>query len=124
MTQHELLAFVEGLHEHMKQETGKSYVVWPTREMMADNIRLNREFWGPGWSNQYRSALAEARRRHWVVIDDGCSQTCHAQHVRVTAAGAQALAIMNTDGCAKHEIKRRRGPCAAEGFAYTWKRAA
>ena len=119
MTQHEVLAFVEGLHEHMNHVTGNSNVPWPTRELLIDNFRLNREIWGAGWADQYRNALSEARRRHWLVAGpgEGCSVHCHAEHIRVTAAGAQALKLMDEGGCEGH-TSRRIGGCS-RGFRFT-----
>lgn len=110
MTQHEVLAFVEGLHEFMKRKTGNESVPWPTRELVRENFRLNRELWGPNWTDQYRNAVSEARRRRWLVVGpgEGCSVHCHAEHIRVTAAGAQALKLMNESGCEGHTVHREQ----------------
>jgi hypothetical protein len=129
MTQHELLAFVEGLHEWLKvQNPQAESVPWPDRELLVANLRNNRHFWGPTWRQQWNSALKEAVRRGWIVTrqgeEGGCIQGCHATHVRVTAAGAQALLSMDEHGCCQvHGTRERCEAEAAFGF-HGWERAA
>lgn len=126
MTQHEVLAFVDGLHEYMKRVTGKESIAWPTRELLRENFRLNRALWGSGWQSQYHNAVTEARRRHWLAAGpgEGCSVHCHAEHIRLTSAGAQALRLMNEEGCSAHVTSKRERCEGRADFGFNRKLAA
>jgi len=129
MTQHEFLAFVEGLHEHMKKVTGKPGYPWPDQVLLSQNFRLNRNLWGRTWPQQWNSAMTEAIRHGWVVagIGEGCVRGCHAIHVRVTAEGAQTLRLMNERGCGPcqvHGKTREHCEAKAEFDFHGWKGAA
>jgi hypothetical protein len=121
VTQHEVLSFLEGLHEYMKRVSGKPSIPWPTREILRDNVWLNRQIWGRTWQAQYAAAVTEARRRGWIVAGpgEGCSVHCHAEHFRVTAEGAQALRLMNEDpaACAAHHAHIREA-CVPSGYEF------
>lgn len=118
MTIHECLSFIKGLHDYVERSvSNKGLWCWPTRELLAANLALNRDVLGRESGARYQLALA--RRRGWIV-EAGCQPHCHAQHVRLTGAGLEALRLMDELGC-KHEKVRE---CMRSGFKLQRKAAA
>lgn len=124
MTQHELLSFVDFLRREMQKE-GWPADVWPTREVVLDNLTFNRDRWGPHWGNEYRDTRRTLLRKQWL-LEEACSPSCHAVHVRLTAAGIEALRLMDADpdACRRTHIHvKRRDRCHAN-FRYQKRKAA
>jgi hypothetical protein len=109
MTQHELLAFVDFLHVEMQRH---GWSVWPTREIVVDNLAFNAALWGPRWPGEYGDTRQTLLRKRWLA-EGPCSQDCHAVHIRLTEAGQEALRLMNADpeACRSHIHVRRRPHC-------------
>lgn len=111
MTQHELLVFVTGLHDHIERSVSSPGPwCWPTRELLVENLSANKHLWGPHWGNEFNDTLKTLKRKHWVS-EGGCQSHCHALHVQVTAAGAEALRLMDEFGCEGHIHVKRRTRC-------------
>jgi hypothetical protein len=125
MTQHELLAFVSGLHDHIAASiSNPGPWCWPTRELLIENLNLNRHLWGPRLiTGEFPDALATLLRKHWMVAGP-CEPHCHATHIRVTEAGLEALRLMDEQGCRSHIHVKRREKCHREGFHFRRKIAA
>lgn len=104
MTMHETLFFVDDLRRFMEREVSNPGPwCWPTRELVSVNLRKNQDVFPR--DRDYRSLHAAfnrqvdiAKARHWLT-DEGCQPHCHARHLRLTAAGAEALRLMNEQGC-------------------------
>jgi hypothetical protein len=109
MTQHELLSFVDFLHKEMQR---RGLMVWPTREILLDNLELNRGCWGPRWRNEFGDTRRTLQRKRWIV-EESCSPDCHAIHVCLTSDGQNALQLMNRDPsmCRGHIHVKRRTRC-------------
>lgn len=111
MTMHEALFFIKGLHDRVERSVAnKGPWCWPTRELLADNVRLNRDRFS-GKRQDFRTQIAIAKRRGWVV-EEGCSSHCHALHVRLSGAGLEMLALMNLHGCTSEKVR----PCVTSGL--------
>lgn len=120
MTIHECLLFIKGLHDFTERSvSNKGPWCWPTRELLAGNVALNREFFGRNADADMRYQMAVARRRGWLV-EGACQSHCHAQHVRLTGAGAEALRLMDELGCQHEKIRE----CVRSGFKLQRKAAA
>lgn len=101
MNVHETLAFIEELHGYMERTvSNKGPWCWPTRELLAYNLRQNEQCFAGGIGG-WRDTLARARKKGWIR-ESGCSAHCHAFHVELTAAGREALRLMNETGCHQH----------------------
>lgn len=101
MTMHESLKFLDALHAHIERHTSKRGPwCWPTRDMVAESLRLNREAFPRDArpTDSFKRQLHIAIGRHWIAAGP-CQSHCHAQHLTLTAAGREALALMNRDGC-------------------------
>ena len=109
MHMHELLWVVKGLHDFSERAAeNKGPWLWPTFELLSENVRANREVMNPeGW----RGRLHVARERGLVVIGP-CTGHCHARHIIVTALGAARLALMNQQGCSRACASRASRECA------------
>lgn len=101
MTMHEALNFLDAFHGFMERSvSNRGPWCWPTREMVAENLRLNRKAF-PRDSyplNSFLRQLEIALKRHWIA-QGPCQSHCHAQHLTLTAPGREALALMNEAGC-------------------------
>jgi hypothetical protein len=112
MTTHETLWVLKAVHDHVVGNVSNPGPwCWPTFELLSSNIRANRHLLHvPGW----RSRLAEAEARGWVVRQP-CTPHCHARHVVLSAAGEAVLARMNAQGCDRNCACRTpeadRGSC-------------
>src|SRR5208282_2449040 len=115
MTQHELLAFVKGLHDHVERLL--SYPgpwCWPLRELLVDNLKANARLWGPGLiSGEFPDTLRTLKVKQWLV-EGPCQDHCHANHVSLTASGLEALRQMDEQGCKGHIHVKRRERCHAK----------
>ena len=101
MTMHETLKFLDALHAHLERSVSNPGPwCWPTRELVAGNLRLNRKAFPRDTSpkDSFNRQLSIALRRHWIASGP-CQPHCHAQHLTLTAAGQEALALMNEQGC-------------------------
>jgi hypothetical protein len=111
MTQHEFLTFVAGLHEHVEQSlSNPGPWCWPTRELLLDNLNSNRQHFSDSprpMSAHLAHMLRTLRAKGWVVAD-GCTEHCHASHVRITLDGLEALRLMDELGCG--EVLRQGAP--------------
>jgi hypothetical protein len=121
MTQHEVLAFVDGLEKFIEKRAGKR--VWPSRALLMENLNDNRQFWGPDWRGEFYDTERTLRRKGWLVVET-CSHCGEGSHVRLTAAGAQALRLMDEQGCKSHIHVKRREHCHVENFGFRAKIAA
>ena len=101
MTMHQALQFLDALHEHIRHSVDKPGP-WcaPTAEVVQYNLRLNRAAFphDRDVSNSYRGQFKIARARHWVS-EGPCQHHCHANHQQLTAAGHEALRLMDEQGC-------------------------
>jgi hypothetical protein len=124
MTQHELLAFVDGLRRHVETEiSNPGPWCWPTRELLVENLKANAKLWGPGLiSGEFPDTLRTLKAKEWAA-EAPCSPNCHANHVSLTEAGLEALRLMDERGCAGHIHVKRRERCHAK-FRFRRKRAA
>jgi hypothetical protein len=124
MTQHELLAFVDGLRRHVEtQVSNPGPWCWPTRELLVENLKANAKLWGPGLiSGEFPDTLRTLKAKDWAA-EAPCSPHCHANHVSLSEAGLEALRLMNERGCAGHIHVKRRERCHAK-FRFHRKRAA
>jgi len=101
MTMHETLRFLDALHGHLERSVSNPGPwCWPTRELVARNLRLNRKAFPRDTSpkDSFNRQLSIALRRHWIAAGP-CQPHCHAQHLTLTAGGQEALALMNEQGC-------------------------
>lgn len=99
MKMHETLYFIQGLHDFIEVgAANKGDWCWPTRELLAENIDANVGVLGQNAGPDIRRQMGIARRRGWIA-EGGCVPHCHAKHVRLTAAGREALRLMNESGC-------------------------
>lgn len=123
MTQHELLAFIKGLHDHVERSlSNPGPWCWPTRELLLDNLDANAALWGPRWRSEHGDTELTLRRKQWLA-EGPCQEHCHAKHVRLTEAGLKALHLMDEQGCGGHIHVKRRERCHAK-FRFRRKRAA
>jgi hypothetical protein len=124
LTQHELLAFVDGLRRTVEKQVVKAGSwCWPTRELLVENLNLNAKLWGPGLiSGEFPDTLRTLKAKDWAT-EGPCSPQCHADHVSLTEAGLEALRLMDERGCAGHIHVKRRKRCHAK-FRFRLKRAA
>lgn len=118
MTIHECLRFIQGLHDYVaKSVDHPGPWCWPTRELLAANVRLNREHFTP---DDMRNQMGRARARGWLV-EAPCQSHCHARHVSLTGVGLAALALMDERGCGAEAHGRE---CFREGLKFERKVAA
>lgn len=124
MTQHELLAFTVALRGHIEATVGKRHgqpgaALWPTREVLVENLSLNRDRFGTRvLDSGLQAALARAKKLHYVTVG-GCMKDCHARHIIVTELGLEALRLMDEQGCEHHgQWKKTRPECRVEGFRF------
>lgn len=97
MKMHEVLWLISEVHDHTAAAvSNKGDWCWPTRELLAENVMLNRDLF-PG-SDDVRKQIQRARERGWIV-EGGCSPHCHARHLKLTTVGQEALKLMNEGGC-------------------------
>jgi hypothetical protein len=124
MTQHELLAFVDGLRRHVETEiSNPGPWCWPTRELLVENLKANAKLWGPGLiSGEFPHTLRTLKAKEWAA-EAPCSPNCHANHVSLTEAGLEALRLMDERGCVGHIHVKRRERCHAK-FRFRRKLAA
>lgn len=104
MTMHEALRVLDGLHGLFERSVSNPGPwCWPTRELVAANLRRNREAFprDKDPTNSFARQLSIARRRHWIAAGP-CQSHCHAEHLTLTAAGREALRMMNEQGCGPH----------------------
>jgi len=116
MTMHEALSFLDALHRHIEGNvSNRGPWCWPTRDLAAANLRLNREVFPRDASptDSFKRQLGIALRRHWVASGP-CQSHCHAQHLTLTAAGQEALRMMNEQGCGPHCRNHREMPLRLE----------
>lgn len=112
---HESLKFLDALHAHIERNTSKRGPwCWPTRDLVAATLRLNREAFPRDAkpTDSFKRQLHVALRRHWIASAP-CQPHCHAQHLSLTAAGQEALALMNAGGCPQckqPQCKQHREP--------------
>lgn len=124
MTQHELLAFVSGLHDHIVASVSNPGPwCWPTRELLLENFHLNHDVFGPAVATVWNDPRKTLMRKGWLVLGP-CDRHCHATHVRITDEGLEALRHMDAHGCEGHYIRNRRERCHREGFHFRRKIAA
>ena len=107
MTMHEALFFLDDLHQFLEAGVGNPHFAaepgpwcWPTLEQVHLNLRVNRAAF-PRDARVYDSfntVFKIALRRHWTAKGH-CQAGCKAEHLRLTAAGAEALRLMNEQGC-------------------------
>ena len=96
MRMHEFLWIVQGLHDFSERAAeNKGQWLWPTMELLSENIYANREVVAPGG---FRRRLYEARECGWLTVGP-CTGHCHARHIIVTSLGAAHLAAMTQQGC-------------------------
>ena len=113
MTEHTALFFIKGLHDHLRVSVAhKGEWCWPTRELVTENLKLNRAVLGADAVTSFKSQLGALRRKRWVVLE-GCVSHCHAAHVKLTSTGLAALELMNEDGCSVHQARGRKSECRA-----------
>lgn len=124
MTQHEFLTFTVALRDHIKATVEKRHgqpaaAFWPTRDVLVENIALNRDRLGPDvLLGGIGKVLGTARKRRWVTVG-GCMKDCHADHIIVTELGLEALRLMDEQGCEHHgQWKKTRPECRVEGFRF------
>lgn len=104
MTMHEALQFLDALHAHMEHSlSNPGPWCWPTRELVAYNLRLNRKQYprDKDVTHSFTRNVAIAKERHWIS-EGPCGHHCHANHLRLTTAGVEALRLMNKEGCGPH----------------------
>jgi len=111
MTQHELLAFVDGLERFIEKHAGKR--VWPTRALLVENLGDNKALWGPRWHSEFADTYNTLRRKGWLA-EEACSHCGVGSHVRLTIVGLSALKLMNEQGCKGHIHVKRREKCHAD----------
>jgi hypothetical protein len=104
MTMHEALNFLDLLHNHIEHSVSNPGPwCWPTRQLVHYNLGLNRSCF-PRDKRVYDSFNRQfkiARSRHWTDVGP-CASHCHAEHLRLTDLGAEALRVMNEQGCGAH----------------------
>lgn len=99
MKMHETLYFIQRLHDFIEEGASKKGPwCWPTRDVLAENVDVNIEILGKNARADMRRQMGIARRRGWID-ESGCVAHCHALHVKLTAAGREALRLMNESGC-------------------------
>jgi hypothetical protein len=101
MTMHESLKFLDALRAHLEKNASEPGPwCWPTRDVVNRTLLLNRKAFPrdakPG--DSFKRQLGIALRQHWIAAG-GCQPGCHAQHLSLTAAGQEALKLMNEQGC-------------------------
>jgi hypothetical protein len=104
MTMHEALNFLDALHGYLERNVSNPGPwCWPTRELVAQNLRLNRKAFPRDArpTDSFKRQLNIALERHWIASGP-CQSHCHAQHLSLTAAGQEALVSMNEHGCGPH----------------------
>jgi hypothetical protein len=101
MTMHEALVFLDWLHGEIKlQGKFSEKGSWPTRELIAVNLRANKECYPRDRrvDDSFYRQMSIARKRRWAV-QGPCSRSCHANHLWLTTAGLAVLEMMNREGC-------------------------
>jgi len=96
------------IEQHPEMERTSPIWCWPTRETMRKNLALNKDLLGPTWSEEFADTYRRLRRKEWTV-ELFCEPHCHAPHMVLTAAGIEALRLMNAGGCEGHmrDVHRR-----------------
>jgi hypothetical protein len=123
MTQHELLDFVKGLRDYLERETSlKGEMCWPTRPVLLENLKYNQNLWGRSWKTGFQSVEHLLKRKGWL-FEEPCGSDCHAQHVKISSEGLQALQIWEDRGCPVHKYGARDRECHRQ-FLFHRKRAA
>lgn len=113
MTEHDALYFVKGLHDFIEAGVAnKGEWCWPTRDLVNENLNLNRDLLGDQAVKTFSGLLGNLRRKRWATIE-GCTPHCHAPHIKLTGAGLAALEWMNERGCSVHQGRGRKGTCHA-----------
>lgn len=122
MTMHEALNFLDALTKHMEHSIKasdarfmnlpRSPAPWakPTREVVYANLRANRKVFGrdKDVSNSFTRNAGVAMERHWIA-QGPCQSHCHAKHLWLTAAGKEALRLMNEQGCGPQCAQHKEG---------------
>jgi len=96
MKMHEFLWYVKAVHEKVESSVeNPGRWCWPTRDLLAWNIRSNREAIDPlGWRDRYQVA----RDKGFITVGP-CAAHCHGPHVTLTAKGEATLARWMQQGC-------------------------
>src|SRR6266436_3739533 len=107
MMMHEALFFLDDLHQFLEAGVGNpgfraepGLSCWPTLDQVHLNLRVNRAAFPRDDKpyNSFQRVFKIALARHWAVKGP-CQPGCHAEHLRLTAAGREALRLMNEQGC-------------------------
>lgn len=111
MTMHEALTFIDALHGYVERTVAnRGPWCWPTRELLAYNLRLNREAFPRDrpevlWRT-FRSHCERAKVRGWLT-EGPCTPHCHAVHTVLTGKGREALRLMGETGCGPQCVQHR-----------------
>ena len=101
---HEMLNFIDAQFRAFQRSVANpGPQCWPTWEQTLGNLRLNRKAFprDDRPSRSFRRQLEIAFAKHWVVSEP-CQSHCHTKHLKLTAAGQDALKLMNEQGCGPH----------------------
>lgn len=101
MTMLECLDFVNQLHDYIESRVDRPGPwCWPTRDLVNENLKANRDNFPRDkyLVDSFGRVLRIARARGWVAVG-GCSNHCHADHVRLTGVGQDMLCLMKQQGC-------------------------
>lgn len=113
MTEHEVLSFIGQFRDYLHRTLSRpENLPWPTREMVADNLTLNKGRYRNTFTHSNFRRQVAILKRKGLVAEGPCQPHCHATHVSLTRLGEDMLAVMNQAGC--HTCLHRKEPCVAE----------
>jgi len=112
MTAHELLSFMEKAKREYERELPerRGFAAWPMRREITYNINHNRACFPNDRGDlavSFNRVFTECRKHGWLE-QKGCTPTCHARHVIMTAKGRAQLNEWRVNGCPNCDDHRDR----------------
>lgn len=102
MTAHEALLFISHVHDVAEARLDKTGPwCWPLRQTLLHNVRRHRDWFGGTKPSAELVTQLTRLRAHGYIIEGPCQSHCHARHVTITPAGADALKRWNESGCSR-----------------------
>lgn len=113
MGKHDLLKFLVFLKEYIAnhpEAPSMEAACWPTYEMLAYNVRLNKTFFPHPTA---LNSVAQSMQGLGLISIGPCGDGCHGEHYSVTEKGLRTLAKWDREGCEiatySHRTCRLRG---------------